>query len=46
MGLTEVEYHKNVAKHDAFPSGHLAAAMASVTVMSTNYPEYRAIKPD
>jgi hypothetical protein len=39
------EYHKNVAKHDAFPSGHLAAATASVTVINENYSEYRALKP-
>lgn len=41
----QVEYHKNVAKHDAFPSGHLAAATASVVVISSNYSEYKLIKP-
>jgi hypothetical protein len=39
------EYHKNVAKHDAFPSGHLAAATATAVVISSNYAEYKAVKP-
>lgn len=41
----QVDYHRNVAKHDAFPSGHLAAATASVTVIGSNYPEYWLIRP-
>ncbi len=41
----QIDYHKNVAKYDAFPSGHLAAGMASITVISSNYPEYPAICP-
>lgn len=39
------DYAKNVAKYDAFPSGHLATAMVTVTVTSMNYPEYRWIRP-
>jgi hypothetical protein len=39
------EYHSSVPKYDAFPSGHLAMAMMTTTVVSLNYPEYRFIKP-
>ncbi|HOI41797.1 MAG TPA: phosphatase PAP2 family protein [Elusimicrobiales bacterium] len=39
------DYNKHVAFYDAFPSGHLMTAMMTVTVISTNYPEYKAIKP-
>lgn len=38
-------YQTNVSKHDAFPSGHLATAMATVTILSGNYPEKKYIKP-
>jgi len=38
-------YQKSVPKHDAFPSGHMATAMATVTILSTNYPELKFIKP-
>ncbi len=41
----QVKYHKNVPAYDAYPSGHLAAAMMTVTVISENYPEYKFIKP-
>lgn len=39
------DYAKNVAKYDAFPSGHLSTAMVTVTVISMNYPEHRWVKP-
>jgi hypothetical protein len=39
------EYGSSVPTHDAFPSGHLATAMMTVTVISMNYPEYKYIKP-
>ncbi len=39
------EYQKNTPKYDAFPSGHLATMMATVTVLSENYPEKKWIKP-
>jgi hypothetical protein len=39
------DYNKQVSHYDAFPSGHLATAMVTVTVISTNYPEYPAIAP-
>ena len=38
-------YQKNVSKYDAFPSGHLATVMATITILSGNYPEYRYIQP-
>ncbi|MBL7966612.1 MAG: phosphatase PAP2 family protein [Prolixibacteraceae bacterium] len=38
-------YQQNVSKHDAFPSGHLATAMATVTILAGNYPEKKYIKP-
>jgi len=38
-------YQGNVSNYDAFPTGHLATAMATVTVIAENYPEYRFIKP-
>lgn len=38
-------YQTNVSKHDAFPSEHLATAMATVTILSGNYPEKKYIKP-
>ncbi len=40
-----VDYHKHVPKYDAYPSGHLATAMMTTTVISMNYPEYKFIKP-
>jgi len=39
------DYQKHVPYFDAFPSGHLATAMATVTIISGNYPEYRYVKP-
>ena len=38
-------YQKNTSAYDAFPSGHLATLMATVTVLSSNYPEKKWIKP-
>ena len=38
-------YQKHVPSHDAFPSGHLATAMATITILSGNYPTNRYIKP-
>jgi hypothetical protein len=39
------EYTRHVPFHDAFPSGHLATAMTTVTVIADNYPEYHFIRP-
>lgn len=41
----QVEYAKHVPNHDAFPSGHLATLMSTVTVIAENYPENNLIKP-
>jgi len=38
-------YQQNTPHYDAFPSGHLATMMATVTVLSSNYPEKRWIRP-
>jgi len=39
------DYSRNVPAYDAFPSGHLASAMSTVTVVALNYPEHRFIRP-
>ncbi|MFT3825641.1 MAG: phosphatase PAP2 family protein [Chitinophagaceae bacterium] len=38
------EYQVNTSNYDAFPSGHLATMMATVTVLTTNYPEKQWLK--
>lgn len=39
------DYMKEVSNYDAFPSGHMATLMCTVTILSSNYPEYKLIKP-
>ncbi|MBI3787701.1 MAG: phosphatase PAP2 family protein, partial [Ignavibacteriales bacterium] len=39
------KYHENEPAYYAFPSGHISTAMATLTVISENYPEQRWIKP-
>jgi len=39
------KYQKKVSNFDAFPSGHLATAMATLTVLASNYPDNKYIKP-
>lgn len=39
------KYHKNVPKYDAFPSGHIATTMMTVTVLAENYPDNPYIRP-
>ncbi len=41
----QFDYHKHVPRYDAFPSGHLATAMMTVTVIAENYPEKKFIRP-
>jgi hypothetical protein len=41
----QVQYHKHISKYAAYPSGHLATAMMSVTVLADNYPNSRWIRP-
>ena len=38
-------YQSGTSHYDAFPSGHLASMMATVTVLAMNYPEKRWIRP-
>lgn len=40
-----VDYHRHVPRYDAYPSGHIATAMATVVVISENYPEHTWVKP-
>jgi len=39
------KFNKQMPKYDAYPSGHLATAMMTLTVISGNYPEKKYIKP-
>ncbi|RTL59617.1 MAG: phosphatase PAP2 family protein [Sphingobacteriales bacterium] len=39
------EFQNNKPRYDAFPSGHLATLMATVTILANNYPEKKWIKP-
>ncbi|MEO9020588.1 MAG: phosphatase PAP2 family protein [Ginsengibacter sp.] len=39
------EYQKHTSHYDAFPSGHLATIMGTVTTLALDYPEKRWIKP-
>ncbi len=39
------DFKNNTSAYDAFPSGHLATMMTTVTILSENYPENKWIKP-
>jgi membrane-associated phospholipid phosphatase len=39
------EYQKDQSKYYSFPSGHLASAAATLTVIMNNYPEITWLKP-
>jgi hypothetical protein len=39
------EYSRHVPHYDAYPTGHLATAMATVTIIADNYPEVKLIRP-
>ncbi len=41
----QIEYHRHVPSYDAFPSGHLAVSMATMTVIAENYPEKTWVRP-
>jgi membrane-associated phospholipid phosphatase len=41
----QINYHKEVPKYDAYPSGHVATAMMTLTVIANNYEEYTWIRP-
>lgn len=38
-------YQKNVSFYDAFPSGHFATIMATITIISGNYPNNKWVQP-
>ena len=38
-------FQNNKPKYDAFPSGHLATFVSTVTIIGENYPEIKWIKP-
>ncbi len=38
-------YQHDVSKHDAFPSGHFATIMATITIIAGNYPDNPWVKP-
>ena len=38
-------FQAHTSKFDAFPSGHLASLMSTVTILTQNYPEMKWIKP-
>lgn len=38
------QYQNHTPSYDAFPSGHLATLMSTVTVLAKNYPEKKWIK--
>lgn len=39
------KYLSHISKYDAFPSGHVATAMTTVTILSLNYPDVGWILP-
>ncbi len=41
----QIEYANHVPHYDAFPSGHLATATATLLVIANNYPEVKWIRP-
>jgi membrane-associated phospholipid phosphatase len=41
----QIEYHRHVPRYDAYPSGHIATALATVTVVAENYPEWWWVRP-
>lgn len=41
----QLTYTRHVPQYDAFPSGHLTTALATLTVIADNYPEYRYVRP-
>ncbi len=41
----QIQYLDHTSHYDAFPSGHLATALATLTVIANNYPEQKWINP-
>lgn len=42
---SQTQYAKHVDRYDAVPSGHVATAMTTVTVIAENYPGNKFVKP-
>ena len=42
---SQIDYHRHVPQHDAFPSGHICTSLATVIVLAENYPEAKWIRP-
>ncbi len=40
----QIEYIKHVPHYDAFPSGHVCTALATLTVVAENYPEAKWLR--
>ena len=38
----QIDYHKHVPHYDAYPSGHIATTLATLTVVLENYPEWKS----
>jgi membrane-associated phospholipid phosphatase len=41
----QINYHKHVPSYDAYPSGHVTTALATVVVIAENYPNIKWISP-
>ncbi len=41
----QIEYHKHVPRFDAYPSGHIATALVTVTIVAENYPDWWWVRP-
>ncbi len=41
----QIDYLYHTSHYDAFPSGHLSTALATLTVIANNYPEQTWIRP-
>ena len=41
----QVDYHRFVPHYDAYPSGHICTSLATVIVISENYPDNKWVKP-
>jgi membrane-associated PAP2 superfamily phosphatase len=41
----QIDYHQNVPRYDAYPSGHIESSLATVVVIAENYPEVTWIRP-
>lgn len=39
------QFQNHTPNYDAFPSGHIATLMSTITILSENYPEKKWIKP-